>query len=87
MTTPQDRSLHCKIWGYGKGCFQACALHSVWAFLLPVGIGELAVTLCVKFLISFKLPCSFVTTELESENNSYMYTSECCLDDVTRFYF
>ena len=71
----------------GKGRFQACALHCFWAFLLPVGIGKLAVTLCFKFLISFKLPCSFVTTGLESENNSCMYTSECCLDDITRFYF
>ena len=71
----------------GKGHFQACALHCFWAFLLPFGVGELPVTLCFKFLISFKLPCNFVTTELESENNSYMYTSECYLDDVTRFYF
>ena len=60
---------------------------SFWALLLPLGIVELAVAICFKFLISFKLLCSFVATELESENNSYMYTAECCLDDVTRFYF
>ena len=71
----------------GKGRFQACTLHCFWAFLLPAGIGKLGVTLCFKFLISFKLPCSFVTTGLESENNSCMYTSECYLDDITRFYF
>ena len=71
----------------GKGYFQASALHLFWVFLLPAGIVEVAVAICFQFLISFKLLCSFVATELESGNNSYMYTSECCLDGVTRVYF
>ena len=87
VTTPQDRSLHCRIWHYGERLFPSKCTASFWAFLLPAGIVEVAVAICFQFLISFKLLCSFVATELESGNNSYMYTSECCLDGVTRVYF
>ena len=56
---------------HGERSFPSVCSTSFWAFLLPVGIVELAVAICFKFLISFKLMCSFVATELESGNNSY----------------
>ena len=74
VTSPQDRSLHCRIWGHRERSFPSVCSASFWVFLLPVGIAELAVAICFKFLISFKLLWSFVATELESGNNSY--TSE-----------
>ena len=59
-----------------KGHFQACALSHFWAFLLPAVVVEVAVAICLKYLILTSSPGLFPNTGPYTEKEMATGTSK-----------